>query len=96
MGVALVKMFPSILETIQALDRHLAALINSPLWKIETVMVEPEASSVINDPEYSQPVCTALQIALVDLLARWGIRPLSTIGHSSGKHKVCFVYICPA
>ncbi|TLS24973.1 hypothetical protein PpBr36_06863 [Pyricularia pennisetigena] len=35
--------------------------------------------------EYSQPLCTALQIALVDLLASWGIRPAAVAGHSSGE-----------
>ena len=32
-----------------------------------------------------QPVVTALQLALVDLLASWNIRPLSVVGHSSGE-----------
>ncbi|KAI9925439.1 hypothetical protein MW887_005820 [Aspergillus wentii] len=39
----------------------------------------------INTPEFSQPVCTALQIALVDLLASWDIHPKGTVGHSSGE-----------
>ena len=34
---------------------------------------------------YSQPLCTAIQIALVDLLASANIRPTSVIGHSSGE-----------
>ena len=34
---------------------------------------------------YSQPLCTAIQIALVDLLASWNIRPTSVTGHSSGE-----------
>lgn len=38
----------------------------------------------LHKPEYSQPICTAVQIALVDLLERWGITPQATIGHSSG------------
>lgn len=33
----------------------------------------------------SQPLCTALQIALVDLLASWGVKPASVTGHSSGE-----------
>ena len=33
----------------------------------------------------SQPACTALQIALVDLLTHWGIQPTVVIGHSSGE-----------
>ena len=33
----------------------------------------------------SQPLCTALQLALVDLLASWDIRPTAVTGHSSGE-----------
>ncbi len=35
--------------------------------------------------EFSQPLCTALQIALVDLLATWSITPSAVVGHSSGE-----------
>ena len=33
----------------------------------------------------SQPLCTALQLALVDLLASWDIKPTAVTGHSSGE-----------
>lgn len=36
-------------------------------------------------PSRSQTLCCALQIALVNLLARWGIVPASVVGHSSGE-----------
>ncbi|EAT79697.2 hypothetical protein SNOG_12897 [Parastagonospora nodorum SN15] len=39
----------------------------------------------INLPEYSQPLCTVVQIALVDILRSWKILPTATIGHSSGE-----------
>lgn len=35
--------------------------------------------------ESSQPLCTALQIAVVDLLASWGVTPSAVVGHSSGE-----------
>ncbi|KAK9490612.1 hypothetical protein V1508DRAFT_424315, partial [Lipomyces doorenjongii] len=34
---------------------------------------------------FSQPLCTAVQIALVDLLRSWNIIPSSVTGHSSGE-----------
>lgn len=34
---------------------------------------------------FSQPMCTALQVALVDLLRSWGIKPSAVAGHSSGE-----------
>jgi acyl transferase domain-containing protein len=39
----------------------------------------------INRPEYSQPLCTALQLALLELLSSFGIQPKVVIGHSSGE-----------
>ena len=42
-------------------------------------------TSQVNKALYSQPLCTALQIALVDTLESWNIRPESVTGHSSGE-----------
>ncbi|RSM00803.1 hypothetical protein CEP52_008889 [Fusarium oligoseptatum] len=39
----------------------------------------------INKPEYSQPLSTAIQIALVELLHSFEIRPRAVVGHSSGE-----------
>ena len=49
------------------------------------VLSESDNKSIIGKAEYSQPICTALQIALVDLLATWGIAPSAVVGHSSGE-----------
>lgn len=42
-------------------------------------------SSTLSNALLSQPICTALQIALVDLLASWEICPDGVTGHSSGE-----------
>lgn len=39
----------------------------------------------IHTPEISQPLCTVLQIALVELLRSFGIVPDVVVGHSSGE-----------
>ena len=39
----------------------------------------------MNDPAYSQPLCTVLQIALIDLLRSFNIHPSAVVGHSSGE-----------
>ena len=39
----------------------------------------------VDQPLFSQPLCTAIQIALVELLASWNIAPASVTGHSSGE-----------
>ncbi|KAF2638710.1 polyketide synthase PksD [Massarina eburnea CBS 473.64] len=49
------------------------------------VLGELENAERIHSPALSQPLCTALQIALVDLLKSWNITPTAVIGHSSGE-----------
>lgn len=39
----------------------------------------------INAVEYAQPLCTAIQIGLVNLLRDWNIRADGVVGHSSGE-----------
>jgi acyl transferase domain-containing protein len=38
----------------------------------------------------SQPICTAIQVALVELFQTWGISPSSVCGHSSGEIAAAF------
>lgn len=44
-----------------------------------------ESTFNVNDAEIAQPLCTAVQIGLVQLLAQWNIFPVVTVGHSSGR-----------
>lgn len=53
-------------------------------WE-ELMLPESETESKLKHAEYSQPLCLVLQIALVDLTAHWGIRPMAVVGHSSGE-----------
>jgi acyl transferase domain-containing protein len=54
-------------------------------WLICEEIAAAKETSRVDSPEFSQPLCTALQIALVDLLRTWGIQPKSVVGHSSGE-----------
>ena len=45
----------------------------------------PDEMSKIDKVTHSQPVCTAIQIALVDILACWDIKAQGVVGHSSGE-----------
>ncbi|KAL5042420.1 acyl transferase/acyl hydrolase/lysophospholipase [Aspergillus fruticulosus] len=51
-------------------------------WEIVDLLLRGDAETLAR-PEHAQPVCTALQIALVDLLSDWGIQPGAVVGHSS-------------
>lgn len=55
------------------------------MTQVLTVPDELHNSDTINLPEYSQPLSTALQIALVELLKSFGIVPKAVVGHSSGE-----------
>ncbi|KAF5962585.1 putative polyketide synthase [Fusarium bulbicola] len=86
-GATAMECFPSFLTTIRTLDKILQRLDDHlrPPWSLEAVLKEPTETSMIGQPEIAQPICTAVQIAIVDLLARWGILPKATVGHSSGE-----------
>ncbi|ORX96602.1 hypothetical protein BCR34DRAFT_497625 [Clohesyomyces aquaticus] len=70
----------------ESLERSQSALLElgSPWRLIEELFAFKERSR-IDSPEFSQPICTALQLALVDLLNSWGVIPKSVVGHSSGE-----------
>lgn len=48
-------------------------------------MFATEGPDRTNEPQYSQPLCTALQIALVDLMSAFRVKPRTVLGHSSGE-----------
>ncbi|KAJ5777293.1 hypothetical protein N7520_000539 [Penicillium odoratum] len=54
-------------------------------YDLEAEMARSETESKLQDPRLAQPACTALQIALVDVLSSFGIEPIAVIGHSSGE-----------
>jgi len=54
-------------------------------WSVQEELSKDAKTSRVNETAISQPLCTVLQIALVDLLRSWGIKPSSVVGHSSGE-----------
>ncbi|KAK2009421.1 KR domain-containing protein, partial [Colletotrichum eremochloae] len=54
-------------------------------WDPLTELSKVQKASRIGVPEISQPICTVLQIALVDLLRSWNVNPSRVVGHSSGE-----------
>nr|XP_036575325.1 polyketide synthase [Colletotrichum truncatum]KAF6781878.1 polyketide synthase [Colletotrichum truncatum] len=48
-------------------------------------LMRSETLSRLGEAEFAQPVCTALQIALVKHLARYNVKPKAVVGHSSGE-----------
>jgi acyl transferase domain-containing protein/NADPH:quinone reductase-like Zn-dependent oxidoreductase/SAM-dependent methyltransferase len=54
-------------------------------WSLAEELSRTETTCNLRETDYSQPACTALQVALVDLLNDFGIRPVAVLGHSSGE-----------
>ncbi|KAI0444713.1 polyketide synthase [Xylaria telfairii] len=70
-------------QSLYAADKYLSKL-NCP-WSLIFELLKEKEQSRVNSAEFSQPLCTALQVALVDLLFSWGIFPYAITGHSSGE-----------
>lgn len=85
MGKELIEEFPSFRRSIQDLDAVLQKLPEAPSWTLQQALLDPKETSQISHVTRSQPVCTAIQVAYVQLLAKWGINPVGVIGHSSGE-----------
>ncbi|KAE9375121.1 BcPKS8, polyketide synthase [Stipitochalara longipes BDJ] len=83
MGRELYQQYPVYASTIDACDAYLASL-GAP-FSLLVEMNKDATESLINEAHISQPACTALQLALTDLLKSWGISPVAVAGHSSGE-----------
>ncbi|KAI1751503.1 polyketide synthase [Xylaria castorea] len=70
-------------QSLYEADRYLGKLNCS--WSLTFELLKEKEQSRVNRAEFSQPLCTALQVALVDLLFSWGIFPHAITGHSSGE-----------
>ena len=75
----------SFAESIAKLDNVLSSLPEPPSWTLQNEILKPESESRLSKAEFSQPCCTAIQVALIDLLHKWGIKPAAVVGHSSGE-----------
>ncbi|KAJ5784606.1 Acyl transferase/acyl hydrolase/lysophospholipase [Penicillium pulvis] len=74
-------------ECIASLDFALQNLPRDhrPSWLLKDEILKDAASSRIREALFSQSLCTAIQIMLVDLLRAAGIVFTAVVGHSSGE-----------
>ncbi|KAI5776208.1 hypothetical protein EDC01DRAFT_763542, partial [Geopyxis carbonaria] len=73
---------PLLLPRLHQLESSLSDLGES--IPLVALLTDTEDDRILQ-PQWSQPCCTAVQIALVDLLANWGVKPTKVVGHSSGE-----------
>lgn len=85
MGQTAAREFPSFYQMLQRLDSVLAQLNPPPSFTVKEFIINHADATAINKPEISQLLCTAIQIALVDLFDEWNINPSVNAGHSSSE-----------
>lgn len=85
MGAELLEQSPTALHTMQCLESHLARLPDRPTWSLQAELLAAAETSRIGEAAISQPLCTAVQIMLLDLLREAKVRLKAVVGHSSGE-----------
>ncbi|KAJ5247638.1 hypothetical protein N7468_002621 [Penicillium chermesinum] len=87
MGAELITSSNLATNCIARLDRSLQALPveSRPKWSLKDEILKDKTSSRISEALFSQTICTAIQILLVDLLEAAGVSFTAVVGHSSGE-----------
>ncbi|KAK0725838.1 putative Nonribosomal peptide synthetase 14 [Lasiosphaeris hirsuta] len=85
MGASLMRHSPLFRRTIAALDDALQSLPDGPAWRLADELTASPKQSRVREAAVSQPACTALQVALVDLISAAGVTFGTVVGHSSGE-----------
>lgn len=85
MGRQLIQESPFFRQTLEKCDKILQQLKDKPKWSVIEELLRSKETSRLAETEFSQPICTALQLAILDLLKQWGITPSAVVGHSSGE-----------
>ena len=76
---------PNFSNSIRHPDGHLQEILDhAPDWSIEAELSKPGPQNRVHAAEFSQPLCTVIQIALVDTFAAPGTGPDAVVGYSSG------------
>ena len=83
MGMELNR-YPTFRKSIEKSEIYLGSALGCT-WSATEEMRLGDEQSQINNPAFAQPLCTILQIALVDLLEAWNVVPSAVVGHSSGE-----------
>lgn len=85
MGAKLLQSSARFRRTLKLLDHVLANLPEPAPWSLMSELLRSRDDSRIHQAAITQPLCTAVQIALVDLLTAAGVRFTKVVGHSSGE-----------
>ncbi|KAF2175886.1 polyketide synthase PksB [Zopfia rhizophila CBS 207.26] len=87
MGARLLQVSPYVAKRLSELDRALSESPagERPTWTLREMILADAGSSRMAEAAISQPLCTAIQIVLVDLIRLAGVTLHAVVGHSSGE-----------
>ncbi|OIW26267.1 putative equisetin synthetase [Coniochaeta ligniaria NRRL 30616] len=87
MGAHLIESSALAAQQLEQLDEYLAELSaeHRPDWKLREQLCADVKMSKVYQASLSQPLCTAVQILLVNLLKLAGVTFHAVVGHSSGE-----------
>lgn len=84
MGLELLQ-FEPFHRALEQADTYLRQELGCEWSLMHQMELTADTGSTIGQPAFAQPLTTALQVALVDLMRIWDIVPTSVTGHSSGE-----------
>ncbi|OAA40384.1 nonribosomal peptide synthase [Beauveria brongniartii RCEF 3172] len=87
MGRDMMHQSPLFRRTIADCESVLQALPpkDAPMWSLSEELKKDVSTSRLGEAEISQPLCTAVQLALVNVLTASGVHFDAVVGHSSGE-----------
>ncbi len=89
MGLELAAHFPVVADTFREADEVMTPLLGRPLTdylRRDPSQTEEAQFEALRQTEISQPATLAVDVAIVRLLAAYGVRPEMVAGHSLGEY----------
>lgn len=78
--------FEVVRQTFETLQEYLNSIPERPEWSLYDALCQPESTSqMMTEVTVTVTLCTAIQIALVNLFRSWSVHPIAVVGHSSGE-----------
>ena len=83
MGLELMR-YAAFRDSVEAAGEYLTQKLDCS-WSVIEELEKHGDESRVRSSELGQPLCTIVQVAMVDLLGSWDVRPTAVVGHSSGE-----------
>ena len=72
-------------STIESMDKTLQGMADGPSWTLMDKLTSKDPVHSLDEAELSQPICTAVQVMVINILQSAGVEFAAVVGHSSGE-----------